>query len=119
MRNIAQQMTAAEIDEAVHYYTGRPALVGQDAARQGRYLYRYARPLPKPSAVATSRESFSREDETKNVRCRRQGAFANPVAADAIDAVAIDWAGTGADRGPGDRPATAVELVCDLRRRLA
>jgi CysZ protein len=65
MRNIARQMTAAEIDEAVHYYTGRPALIGQDAARQGRYLYRYARPLPKPSAVATSRESFSPEDETK------------------------------------------------------
>src|ERR1700754_4313418 len=49
---------------------------------------------------------------------RRQGAIANPVAADALDPVAIDRARTGADRGAGDRSATGFELVSNLRRSL-
>ena len=53
-----------------------------------------------------------------HARRRRQGAFANPVAADALDPVAIDRARAGADHGAGDRPAAAVELACDLGRRL-
>src|ERR1700742_647382 len=49
---------------------------------------------------------------------RRQGAIANPVAADAFDPVAIDRARAGADRSAGDRPAAGVELVRDLWRSL-
>src|SRR4051794_35572050 len=54
-----------------------------------------------------------------HARCRRKGAVANDLAADALDPVAVDRRRTGADHRAGDRLAAAVELVCDLWRALA
>src|ERR1700748_2273485 len=42
---------------------------------------------------------------------RRQGAIANPVAADALDFVAIDRLCAGPDHGARDRPAAPATLV--------
>ena len=70
------------------------------------------RPCRSGPRMSTSREVFSRE-VNRHAGRRRQGAFANPVAADALDPVAIDRPGAGADHGAGDRPAAAAELVCD------
>src|SRR5665213_1243766 len=69
--------------------------------------------LPKAGGIATSKTSFGHllRETDHHARRRRQGAIANPVAADALDPVAIDRAGAGADRGAGDRAAAAVELA--------
>jgi len=55
---------------------------------------------------------------SRHARRRRQGAFADPVPADAFHPVAVDWPRIGADRGAGGRPAAAAELVCGIRRSL-
>ena len=54
----------------------------------------------------------------RHVGRRRQGDFADPVAADALHPVALDRAGAGAGYGAGDRLAARVELVRRIRRSL-
>ena len=88
-----------------------------DQRRRREPIMIAARPaLAEPRRMSTSREGF--RGIGHHARRRRQGALANPVAADALDPVAIDRAGAGADRGAGDRAAAAAELVRGFRRNL-
>src|SRR5438105_15487222 len=61
---------------------------------------------------------FFRKRRGHHAGRRRQGAFPNPVAADAHHSVALDRAGAGADHVAGSRIAAAVELVRRIWRGL-